>query len=213
MFLTRRVWSGVLVGGLVSLGVPSLACAELKGLDIIAPANPGGGWDQTARAVQAALQADKLASGVKVENIGGAGGTIGLAQFVTTKSRNPNLLVWGGNVWLIDHGAALFTHHGWGDLESALAAAGSRFPQVRQHVLLPSAGPVDEADRRLAPRLTADVVEAAVAAVPDAWLAGVAPFATPEEHRAAYRAHLLRRLEGPRLFAEEAEAARRDLRG
>ena len=135
------------------------------------------------------------------------------ASNVDRTPRNPNLLVWGGNVWLIDHGAALFTHHGWGDLESALAAAGSRFPQVRQHVLLPSAGPVDEADRRLAPRLTADVVEAAVAAGADAWLFGVAPFATPEEHRSAYRAYLLRRLEGPRGFAEEAEAARRDLRG
>ena len=53
-------------------------------LEIIAPASPGGGWDQTARAMQAALQEDGLASGIQVQNIPGAGGTIGLAQFVTS---------------------------------------------------------------------------------------------------------------------------------
>ena len=102
--MTRRVWSGVLVGGLVSLGVPSLACAELKGLDIIAPANPGGGWDQTARAIQTALQADGLASGVKVENIGGAGGTIGLAQFVSGRGKKGDAILVGG---LVMEGAIL----------------------------------------------------------------------------------------------------------
>lgn len=71
------------------------AQAQLEGLEIIAPANPGGGWDQHARAMQQVLQDQKLASGVQVQNIPGAGGTIGLAQFVTRKKRTPTLLVGG----------------------------------------------------------------------------------------------------------------------
>ena len=98
--VTRRVLSGGLVVGAVWLGVPGLAGAELKGLDIVAPANPGGGWDQTARAIQAALQADGLASGVKVENIGGAGGTIGLAQFVSGRGKKGDAILVGGQVML-----------------------------------------------------------------------------------------------------------------
>ena len=68
------------------------AQAQVEGLEIVAPASPGGGWDQTARAMQAALEEEGLASGVQVQNISGAGGTIGLAQFVTGKKRGNNLL-------------------------------------------------------------------------------------------------------------------------
>ena len=74
------------------------ASAQVKGLDIIAPANPGGGWDQTARAMQAALQEAGLASGVQVQNIGGAGGTIGLAQFVSSTKRRGDAVLVGGQV-------------------------------------------------------------------------------------------------------------------
>jgi len=75
------------------------ALAELKGLEIIAPASPGGGWDQHARALQQVLQSQNLASNVQVNNIPGAGGTVGLAQFVTAKKRNPSALV-GGQIML-----------------------------------------------------------------------------------------------------------------
>jgi putative tricarboxylic transport membrane protein len=71
------------------------APAQVKGLELIAPASPGGGWDQHARAVQQVLQKLDLASGIQVANIPGAGGTIGLAQFVTAKKRSPSMLVGG----------------------------------------------------------------------------------------------------------------------
>ena len=73
----------------------SPARAQVEGLEIIAPASPGGGWDQHARALQQVLQDNGLASNVQVMNIPGAGGTIGLAQFVTSRKRNPTLLVGG----------------------------------------------------------------------------------------------------------------------
>jgi len=78
-----------------SVIIASPTLAQVKGLEIVAPASPGGGWDQHARALQQVLQNQSFATGVQVVNIPGAGGTIGLAQFVTAKKRNPSLLVGG----------------------------------------------------------------------------------------------------------------------
>jgi putative tricarboxylic transport membrane protein len=71
------------------------AHAQIDGLEIIAPANPGSGFDQTSRAMQEALQQGGLAKGVQVVNIPGAGGTIGLAQLVTAKKQGATLLTIG----------------------------------------------------------------------------------------------------------------------
>ncbi|MEZ2128356.1 MULTISPECIES: Bug family tripartite tricarboxylate transporter substrate binding protein [unclassified Sinorhizobium] len=65
---------------------------------IIAPAAPGGGWDQTARSMQASLQQEGIAGNVQVQNVPGAGGSIGLAQFVNQSKGNPNALIVGGYV-------------------------------------------------------------------------------------------------------------------
>jgi putative tricarboxylic transport membrane protein len=96
--LSRRYFLGLLpaAAALDLMGAP--ASAEVQGLEIIAPANPGGGWDQTARTIQALLQETGLASGVQVQNIAGAGGTVGLAQFVTTKKRRGDAILVGGQV-------------------------------------------------------------------------------------------------------------------
>jgi putative tricarboxylic transport membrane protein len=94
--LSRRALTATVMAGALALALP--AQAEIKSLDIIAPANPGGGWDQTARAMQAAMQADGLASAVQVENIGGAGGTVGLAQFVSSKGKKGDAVLVGGLV-------------------------------------------------------------------------------------------------------------------
>ena len=71
------------------------AAAQIKGIDITAPAGPGGGYDQLARATRQILQSEGLATGVQVSNVPGAGGTIGLAQFVTGKKRGTNQMVAG----------------------------------------------------------------------------------------------------------------------
>ena len=76
------------------------AAAQIQGLEIVVPAAPGGGWDQTGRAMQNALQEGGLASGIQVVNIPGAGGTIGLAQFVSSKEGQGNALMTGGLVML-----------------------------------------------------------------------------------------------------------------
>ncbi|MCP8884150.1 tripartite tricarboxylate transporter substrate binding protein [Devosia sp. XJ19-1] len=65
---------------------------------IMAPAGPGGGWDQTARTMQDAMQTEGISGNVQVTNVPGAGGTIGLAQFATQENGNPNALIVGGYV-------------------------------------------------------------------------------------------------------------------
>lgn len=82
------------------LGAAAAAPAQAQLKEILVPANPGGGWDQTARAMQTALQEAGLASGVQVVNVGGAGGTIGLAQFVTSTKRRADTIMVGGLVML-----------------------------------------------------------------------------------------------------------------
>ena len=68
---------------------------EIKSIKIIAPAGPGGGYDQLARATQEILTGEKIAASVQVVNVPGAGGTIGLAQFINSKERDPSLMVAG----------------------------------------------------------------------------------------------------------------------
>jgi putative tricarboxylic transport membrane protein len=83
------------------LGSPLLFANSAKALDevrIIAPAAPGGGWDQTARALQEAIQGAGGAATVTVENVPGAGGTVGLAQLVSQESGKPNVLMVNGLV-------------------------------------------------------------------------------------------------------------------
>ncbi len=133
-----------------------------------------------------------------------------LLSNVDRTPRNPNLLLWHRTLWLIDHGAALYTQHGWSDDLKAIAAnAGARFPVIRDHVLLPIAGSIVEADARLAPRLDSGLFEEIVAAIPDDFLEDVPPFASPARHREAYVTHLTGRLAAPRVWVNEAEEARR----
>jgi len=114
-----------------------------------------------------------------------------LIENVDRTPRNPNLLLWHRRLWLIDHGAALYVHHGSGD---PLAVARRSFPAIRDHVLLGAAGSLVEADEQLARRARP---EEAAALVPPAWTDG-----------AIYAEHLARRLEPPRDWIEEAERAR-----
>src|SRR3954449_5743139 len=92
-----------------------------------------------------------------------------LVTNVDRSPRNPNLLCWHRRLWLIDHGAALYLQHQDGDLAEH---ARRPFPAIAQHVLLAHAGPITEADARLAPRVTDDLLRTVVGAVPSDWLRG-----------------------------------------
>src|SRR5438270_5118681 len=120
--------------------------------------------------------------------------------FVTNVDRTPrnvNLLTWHGQLWLIDHGASLYFHHAParspGDERTA-------FPLIADHVLLPFAGSITEADARLAPRVSRAVLEGVAATIPPEWL--------DDGDVNTYVTYLERRLAAPRAFVAEAERAR-----
>lgn len=127
---------------------------------------------------------------------------------VDRTARNPNLLCWHKSLYFIDHGAALYFHHNW---PSAEQMARSRFPAIREHVLLPWASRIEEADTCLRPRLTETVLTKVLDQVPDAWLVRDHHANSPAERRAAYLSFFLERLQQTSLFVEEAIRARAEL--
>ena len=114
-------------------------------------------------------------------------------------ARNPNLLLWHKTLYFIDHGAALYFHHDWKDTAQM---ARSRFPAIRDHVLLPWASGIEQADRDLRARLDRQVLENVLAQVPEEWLS------TP---RTEYVDYFLHRLNAAPEFVEEAMRARAQL--
>jgi hypothetical protein len=120
-----------------------------------------------------------------------------LTTNVDRSPRNPNLLLWHERLWLIDHGAALYLQHG--GLEPERHAA-RPFPLIADHVLLPRAGSILAADRRMRARINDSLLEAVVALVPAPWLADA-------DARSTYVEYLRRRLQDGG-FVNEAERAR-----
>ena len=104
--------------------------------------------------------------------------------------RNPNLLLWHRELWLIDHGASLVFHHDW----ARAGAAADKPYAAADHVLAAQATRRAEAAAELAPSVTRELLEPVVALVPDAWLADEPGFDTADDVRAAYVDHLLRRV-------------------
>ena len=127
---------------------------------------------------------------------------------VDRTARNANMLMWHGRLWLIDHGAALYFHHGWRDGADVAANA---FAAIKDHILLKFAAALDAADAAMTARITPALMTDIVASVPDAWLATDLAFASADAVRAAYVQHLTRRLQAPRAFFEEAKRARATL--
>ncbi len=122
--------------------------------------------------------------------------------------RNVNILLWLDELWLIDHGASLYFHHDWKDY---LGRSRTPFNRIKDHALLPFADSLREADIAARTRLTAEVIHHVVDLIPGAWLNGERHFINQAEHRQAYVAYLLNRLEASSLFVEEARHARTQL--
>ena len=131
-----------------------------------------------------------------------------LVANVDRTARNPNILRWHGELWLIDHGAAIYPHHRW----TNPAEQGRRsFPAIEDHVLLPKAGSLIEADRRLAGRLTDSDLWAVIGSIPEPWLDVDEGIGEADAQREAYLTYFRKRLEAPRPFIEEAERRRTDV--
>lgn len=119
--------------------------------------------------------------------------------------RNSNLLVWHRKLQLIDHGAALYFHHDWGDYRERSADA---FPAIKDHILLPFASELETAHEYMIRQITPEIIEQIVSLVPESWLTSDPHFPTGQQYRDAYVEYLTRRLAHSRTFVEEAIRAR-----
>lgn len=121
---------------------------------------------------------------------------------VDRTARNTNLLMWHKELWLIDHGAALYFHHSWDNWQEAAAKP---FVQVKDHVLLPWAAELEEADAAARQLLSDDRIRDIVSLVPDEWLTADT---SPAAARKVYEQFLLERMTHSSVFVKEAQHAR-----
>ena len=116
---------------------------------IMAPAAPGGGWDQTARTMQNLMQQEGISGNVQVTNVPGAGGTIGLAQFVNQARGNPDDLLVGGYVMV----GAILTNKSPVDLSMVTPIA--RLTGEQEAIVVPASSDIQTIDDLVA-KLKAD---------------------------------------------------------
>lgn len=127
-----------------------------------------------------------------------------LLMNVDRTSRNPNMLWWHKELWLIDHGAGLYVHHAWHDWNNTFKA----FPMIKAHVLLSKASMLEEVNLSFRALLTSERVRNIVSLIPDEWLNTDSHFITAGENREAYIQFLESRLKNSDLFVKEAQDAR-----
>lgn len=119
-------------------------------------------------------------------------------------ARNTNMLWWNKELWLIDHGAALYFHHTWQNWQQAERP----FPYVKDHVLLRRATELEAVDQTFRSTLNNTMIEEIVNLIPEDWLANEPAFSSIAEHRKAYIWFLQNRLAHSAFFVNEANHAR-----
>lgn len=132
-----------------------------------------------------------------------------LDAFLTNVDRtvkNTNMLVWHKELWLIDHGAALFFHHSWINWEKH---AVSPFTQIKDHALLKKATQLKEVDTSFKQLLNTDIIREIVQLIPDDWLYWADLDENPQQIRDIYFRFLTNRVAHSEIFINEAEHARK----
>jgi len=127
---------------------------------------------------------------------------------VDRTARNTNMLTWNKELWLIDHGAALYFHHSWDNWEEQ---ATKPFLLIKDHVLLPRATELHEVDAEFKAILTPEIINSIVSLIPDDWLKTEWQGASPEEIRDVYAKFLNLRIASSAIFVKEAQHAREQL--
>ncbi|MCA0229347.1 MAG: aminotransferase class I and II [Bacteroidetes bacterium] len=125
---------------------------------------------------------------------------------VDRTSRNTNMLMWHKELWLIDHGAALYFHHSWDNWEQQ---AKRPFAPIKDHVLLPQASELKAVDEEFKAKITPERIREIVSLVPDEWLVDASNSMTAEERRQVYIQFLETRLAASEIFVNEAQNARK----
>jgi hypothetical protein len=126
---------------------------------------------------------------------------------VDRTARNTNMLMWNKQLWLIDHGAALYFHHSWDNWQEQSTRP---FKQVKDHVLLPWATELDKVEESFKAVLTEQVISGIVSTIPEEWLT-FRPDDATEDNRTVYQQFLSNRITHSAIFLKEAQHARQAL--
>ena len=133
-----KLVSATIAAGLVAV-MSTSAFAQMAELKIMAPAAPGGGWDQTARSMQQALVTAGIAKSVQVTNVAGAGGSVGLAQFVNSAKGDGSQIMVNGFVMV----GALLLNKSPVSLEQVTPIA--KLTEETQVMVVPADSPIKNA--------------------------------------------------------------------
>jgi hypothetical protein len=195
--LIAEVITGLLVRA-CDLRVPDLVTVELD--PALAPGEPdqeiqdllraSGGLNLGVDFLPGALDFDVRSAKVDPLTAGRILWLDALTANADRSWRNPNMLLWHGQLYLIDHGATLTFQHRW----SSADAAAQRPYDASGHALIGCGGQVEAADEELAPLVTADLLAGIVAEIPPEWLAEETEFGATADTRRAYSDWLLARL-------------------
>ncbi|WP_034886867.1 HipA family kinase [Gillisia sp. Hel_I_29] len=134
-----------------------------------------------------------------------------LDSFITNVDRtfrNTNMLMWHKELWLIDHGASFYFHHSWTNMEKQ---AKTPFALIKDHVLLPQASKLEEADLFSKRLLSEEKIRQIVDLIPEEWLNWEGYDENMQEIKETYTQFLLVRLENSEIFLKEAQNARKAL--
>ncbi len=120
---------------------------------------------------------------------------------VDRTARNTNMLSWHNELWLIDHGAALYFHHTWSNWKEQSVKP---FAQIKDHVLLPQASLLQLVNEELKKVVTEERIRSIVSIVPDEWLQHEDIKESPDEMRNVYSQFLINRISHTDIFVNEA---------
>src|SRR5215208_2573452 len=109
---------------------------------------------------------------------------------VDRTARNANMLMWHRRLWLIDHGAALYFHHAWTDMDQR---SKDSFPLIKEHILLPFASLLETADQTMTAAINEAVIKEVVDLIPEDWMNEDSRFSSIAQNRQAYVEYLTRR--------------------
>lgn len=127
---------------------------------------------------------------------------------VDRTARNTNMLIWNKKLWLIDHGASLYFHHSFQNIEEQSERP---FSHVKDHVLLPLAAELDTVDAEYCSILSTECIRSIVSLIPDEWLAEEASLQSIQEKRQVYIQFLETRVAKSEIFVKQAKYAREAL--
>lgn len=119
--------------------------------------------------------------------------------------KNTNMLIWHRELWLIDHGAALYFHHNWDNWEDTV---GKPFVQIKDHVLLKNATEVEQVDAAYKGLFTRENIAKVLEAIPDEWLIDEVRNLGADEVRSVYLEFLARRAAHSEIFVKQIQDAR-----